>query len=63
LPAQCYLKLKHKFKVVLVADVVFIQRHVGNGIDELDDGAGGVEARCWVDWTAEDETARLASIE
>jgi hypothetical protein len=34
-----------------------------NRADELGDGARGIEARCWVDPTAEDEMAKLASVE
>jgi replication factor A2 len=51
------------YEVTLVAHIVSIQSQATNRIIGLDDGTGRVEARCWVDSTAEDETEKWAGIE
>ncbi|KAF8350645.1 replication protein A subunit RPA32 [Amanita rubescens] len=50
-------------QVTLVAHIISIQVQATNRIIGLDDGTGRVEARCWVDSTADDETEKWAGIE
>jgi replication factor A2 len=49
-------------EVTLVAQVVSIQAHATHKIIVLDDGTGRIEARCWVDLTAEGEVEKWADI-
>ena len=51
------------YEVTLVAHIISIQVQATNRIIGLDDGTGRVEARCWVDSTADDETEKWAGIE